>query len=294
MEREIDNFALDCYRNCPAYYNWRIIKGLIKPGEKKIAASFGSAFHSGLQVWYENNMSSESKGDAIAKFIDEFALAESVEDDKRTLAKGLDILNKYYQRYEPEPYDVVKAEVGISFELGEWLYKGRIDLIMEERGTRAIYGFDHKTTSDLSRTVVKPHCQITGYVYGLVQQYENVLGYMLNMIGVYKTDKRRDKDSGHLVERDIFLRIPTSRSLEELDEWKRETLWYLHQVEESLEHNIWPKHAPSYCQAYRGRCPYLDLCNVSTPDMIERMIEAGLYVIEPWKAYEPVVIGEEE
>lgn len=284
MKKEVDNFAIQCYRACPKYHYWRIARGIVKPTEKKTAADFGSSIHGALEVFYNGGMTQDSIDKAMVYFAEEFAKSEVITDDKRTVVKGLDILGKYFTRYRYEPFNVVATEVGGAFELGEWVYRTRIDLVTEWLSPTGIYGFDHKTTSDMARMVAKPHNAITGYIYNLLEMYENVLGYQMNVIGVYKGEKKRD-GNGHMVEREIFMRIPTQRTPPELAQWKKDVLHTLHQMEESYESGTFPMYAPEFCSAFRGRCGYLDLCNTD-PDTQERMISGGMYESNPWKPYE--------
>jgi len=290
-----DNFALDCYRDCPFYYYCRIVLGVVKPGAKKTAAEFGAAIHLSLEHFYKNGMTDTAIKEAMTLFLGSFK--EDLADDKRTLGKGLELLGKYFSRYRNEPFNVVDTEVGGAVELGDYLYTFRIDLITEWLSPKGIYGWDHKTTSSLSRMVVKPHNQGTGYVYVLNQHYENVLGFIFNTIGVYKSNEEMDKSApkipspktGKLIyatkEREILVRMPTSRSQIEVDQWKKETLYLIHQIEESQREGVWPRKT-KFCTAYASKCQYLDLCQAQEPERIlEALIAGEIYQIDPWQPY---------
>jgi len=307
QSKMFDNFALSCYRNCPAYYEKRIVKKVNKLGAKKTAADFGSAIHAGLEHYYKEGMTDQAISESLQVFIDTFTPHQDDADDKRTLGKGLEILMKYFDRYRHEPFNVIATEVGGACELEDYMYTVRIDMAVEWLSPKGIYGFDHKTTSSLHRMVVKPNNQVTGYDYYLKEMYENVLGYMINAIGVYKEAEEMDKGApkvpspktGKMIyakkEREILVRMPTSRTQSELKAWKEQTLHLIHQIEESTEKNIWPKHAPEYCTAYRGRCQYIDLCQGQDEDKIlQVLIASGIYQIEPWVPYVGVGVEEEE
>ena len=226
------------------------------------------------------------------------------------MTKGLEILGKYFERYHGnEPFNVVATEVGGAFELGDYVYRTRMDLVAEWQSPRGMYVIDHKTSSDINRLIAKPHNQLTGYECNVREMYENVLGSMLNIIGVYESDEITDKDAPKVIsektgkpiyakkKREIFIRIPTSRTSLELEQWKKETLWWLHQIDESREKAMWPKKAPEFCTAFRRRCMYVDLCNCALSDTQERMIaHGGLYEVKPWVPYvsETTLEGEEE
>ena len=295
MEKEIDNFSLQCYRNCPKSFYWRIERGLVKPSEPQVAADFGTAIHKALEVYYSAGMTEESKAKAIDAFITSYK--DPPEEKKRTALKGVDLLTQYFDHYGVEPFSVIATEVGGAFELGDgWIYKTRLDLIVEWEEPRGIYVIDHKTASDIKRIVVKPNNQLTGYIANLLELYENVYGAILNVIGVYESDEVVDRDSpkvisektGKLVyakrKRQVFTRPVTTRTPAEIESWRKETLWLLRQIERSREEGIWPSYT-SFCSAYRGRCWYLDLCNAPSEEVVERMIEVGIYEVKPWEPY---------
>src|SRR5574343_394180 len=88
-----DNFTLDCFRNCPQYYDWRIVKGLIKPGASMNGANFGSCIHSALEHYYLNGMTDESILQAYQVFAEEYNKYPNLSgDNTRTISKGLEIL----------------------------------------------------------------------------------------------------------------------------------------------------------------------------------------------------------
>ena len=282
---EYDNFALDCFRRCPTYYRRRIVQSLIKPTDNKLALEFGIASHLGLEKYYEGGMTDEARATALSEFMLSFAPHESIADDKRTVGRGLDILTKYFMRYREEPFEVIATEVGVAFPLDDThIYVGRLDLVVKWLSPIGIYGVDHKTSSDLDSLVDKPNNQITGYIYYLHELYENVHGFIINGLGVYKTDKKKDKASGKMVERDIFRRIPTTRSPYDLEHWRKGVLHTIHQIEECCAVGVWPMY--DQCKKYRSWCPYRDLCNCGSEEMAMKMVESGLYVVEPWSAYE--------
>lgn len=302
--KTFDNYSLDCYRNCQTYYNLRINQKIVKAGDIKVAADFGSCVHQALEHYYKVGMTTEGTIEALDIFAKNYT--HDI-DEKRTVGKGLEILSNYFLRYRHEPFNIVATEVGGACELGEYTYTVRLDLVIEWLNPKGVYGFDHKTTSALQRLLVKPNNQITGYIYYLNQVYENILGYMINGIGVYSTDEEIDKSvpkvlsqkTGKLIyakkQRETLIRMPTSRSPVELEQWKKEVLQTIHQIEDSMERGVWVKHSPHYCTAYRGKCQYLDLCLAQDPDSIlQPLLAAGIYEIKPWVPYIGAQIEEED
>lgn len=298
-----DNHSLECFRNCPQYYYWRIVKGLVKPGAVKTAADFGSAIHLALEHYYKNGMTKESKDEAVEKFVEAFTPAINPADDKRTIVKGIEILKNYFLRYDEEVFNVVATEIGGAVELGDYLYSFRNDLLVEWNQPKGLYGMDHKTTSTLGRMVVKPNNQLTGYIFALTEMYgEQVLGYIMNEIGVYKDDSQYDKNApkvispltGKLVyqkkQRETFIRSFTTRTKGEIEAWKMETLHLISQIKSCHQKGVWPKFT-NFCSAFSSKCQYLDLCLSSSEAVVQQMVEMGMYEVEWWTPY---VGGDEE
>ena len=288
-----DNFALSCFRNCPEYYHKRIGQGVVKPGAKKTAADFGTGIHMALENYYKQGMTDSAVQESFDLFTKYFRDHEDMADDKRTLGKGLEILVKYFDKYRREPFNVVATEVGGALELSnDILYSFRIDLVVEWQTPKGIYGMDHKTTSSMNRMIGKPNNQMTGYEWALRQYYQDVIGWMVNCIGVYKSDKTRDKNTGKMVERDIFLRIPTSRTRKEIDQWVSETLQLVKMIEYCTTTKTFPKHSPEFCTSYATKCQYIDLCSAQDSEQIlSALLDTGTYEIDWWRPYEEV--GEE-
>lgn len=295
-KREVDNFALQCFKNCPQSYYWRVVRGLVKPGEKQIAAEFGLAIHAALEIYYSGGMTPESARKGIEKFTELFSKVEDLESRKHTVAKGVEILEKYFAHYANEPFEVIATEIGGAFELGDWIYKTRLDLVVRWKETGGVYVYDHKTSSSIHRLVVKPNAQLTGYIANLYEMYENVVGATLNIIGVYETEEVMDKSLPKVVnektgkpiyqkkKRQVFTRPTTTRTPKEIEDWKRETLYLLDIIEDCKKRNLWVKNT-NHCSAYHSRCWYVDLCNAVSPAIVDRMVESGIYQVDFWQPY---------
>lgn len=296
-KREVDNYTIDCFRNCPQLYYWRIKRGLVLPSEKKLSLLFGEAVHYGLEEYYKGGMTQQAIDDGMVKAVDFFVPYDDHSDEKRTSSNLVSLLGKYFERYRVEPFDVFATEVGGAFELSkDYIYTSRLDLLVEWKNPKGMYVVDHKTTYDIGSLIAKPHNQVTGYIATVMEIYENVLGGMINGLGVYKNESVMDKNApkvpspitGKLIyqtkARELFIRIPTQRTIKEVEEWKKETLWTLHQIEECEEKNLWPKYSNN-CTKFKGKCMFMDLCN-AMGDVAERLIEQGVYVKDEWKAYQ--------
>jgi hypothetical protein len=255
-----------------------------------IAAEFGSGLHRALETYYGAQMSRESREQAKLDFLSYYAPLYAqgggeASDDKRTVAKGVAILEQYWKHYDVEPFQVIATEVGGAIELRpNLIYTSRIDLIVQWDSPRGIYGFDHKSTSAMDTIVPKPNNQFSGYITTLLEMYENVLGFQVNLIGVFKTEKQKDKYTGQMVPREIFQRVVTSRTPIEVEQWKREVINTVDHINRDIDTGVWSRF--DKCKPFRNSmCAYHDLCLCQSIEMQERLIEMGAYVKEPWSAY---------
>ena len=293
MDKDIqayDNYSISTFRECPRKHYYRIERGIIKDGAFALAAEFGIALHKGFETFYSGNMTIDAQDAALLEFTTYYipiymSNNGPVIEDKRTPDKGIDLLSKYFTHYKNEPFEVIATEVGGAIELRpDLIYTTRIDLIVQWLSPRGIFGFDHKSTSDMSGLVPKPNNQITGYVANLMEMYEDVLGFQMNLIGVFKTDKQKDRLSGKMVEREIFQRLSTTRNSKEITMWKKEILQTVDFIDRCRDSKIWPRF--DKCKPWRNSlCPYHDLCLTQDEDMVEKLIELGAYKYEPWSAY---------
>jgi len=285
-----DNYAISNFRDCPRKFYYRIERQLVKVGSKALAPEFGTALHIALETYYANNMTEASKEQSLLDFVGYYGpiyvASNGAEiDDKRTPEKGLDLLLRYYSHYGIEPFEPIATEVGGVIELRrDLLYTTRIDLAAQWLSPPGVYGFDHKSTSVMDGIMVKPNNQFTGYISTLMETYENVLGFQMNLIGVFKTDKQKDRYTGKMEPREIFQRISTTRTSKEIAMWKCEILQTVDLIDSCRDMGVWPRW--DKCQPYRNaRCPYHDLCITQDDEMIERLIELGAYQVEEWSAY---------
>jgi hypothetical protein len=132
-------------------------------------------------------------------------------------------------------------------------------------------------------------------MFALQQLFENVVGFMINGIGVYKSDLEVDKTTRKKVPRNNFPRFPTARTQLEIDQWKRETLHLIKMIESCEQSGVWPRYAPNFCTAYK-KCMFRDICLAQDESIIAPLVDGGIYVINPWVPYEQVKVegGEEE
>lgn len=261
---QIDNFSVAQYLTCPRKFYWRIVKGLV-PNRTGPALGFGIAVHAGLAAQYSNN---NDLAIGLAAFVEEYKKYPNM-DATRSLGAGIGLLTEHHKTYNPEWFDVEHVEVGFSIELSsDLIYNGRIDLIGVEKATGNTVVIDHKTASRSPSGAEIKHRQITGYVFAARELVGQCSGGILNYLVNTKEPK--------------CIRRFSSRTPEQLEDWRRATIKIVQRIRESLEpDDFWCNQESC---SYYGACDYLDLCN-SYGETQERLIR-GLYQESKWTPYE--------
>lgn len=269
----LDNTMLQAFNRCPQQFYWRHIRHLIPLHEGvSPALNFGRAIHSGLEALYKTG----DRKASLDAFHKEFDIGS--QDDKRNVENGLIILTGYFQKWLPETWEIVQVESSTSFELSsDIIFCGKLDTIVKTMG--GYYIVEHKTSSSTGWFCPRPNHQLSGYAYaGKVLGYD-IHGAIVNILYVYAMNTKKT-----LNER--YHRILTGRRDEELEEWKMWVFLCKSQIDLYLQNGWFPKYT-NEC----WRCSYKDLCNSSTKEVQERIIE-GSYQVKEWKPWEQLADSE--
>jgi hypothetical protein len=169
-------------------------------------------------------------------------------------------------------------------------WMGRPDLVVIENSTQTILPLDHKTVHVIDKNIqrkYKPNAQITGYVYA-VACLAKELGFnktpdrcIVNVAArTIPTDKPKDG-----VPRSRFTRVYPTFSLEELNEWRSDTVVWATALRKSYEANKWPlTSTPVTCHLYGG-CEYRGIDSV-TPSSRPQVIASDFVKVDPWAVYQ--------
>jgi hypothetical protein len=282
-----DNTELDAFRRCQKYYNFFINKKKQRANDKKTAAEFGIAIHGILEDVYKGMDLLTS----LEKWIPYFAPFESDLDAKRTCGKLRELMMEYFIYYENDTFVPIPQyiEVGFAVELmPNVLYTGRLDAPgYYKNRPNEMYVMDHKTTWKILGYLVKPHNQFTGYIFGARQYMEGVVGVVANLIGVYKDKPMRLKNSDGwrkgAAPEDVFFRSVTTRSDEEIEQWRIEACALVDDIRRANDRGIYHGNSMN-CKMFNRDCPYMDVCNVA-PAMQDEFLECDMYVTKEWKPY---------
>lgn len=209
-------------------------------------------------------------------------------DDKRSIESGVWSLSHYFETYIDDPYEVMQDSQGKYMteltlqtilisrpELTIYIF-GTIDVILKSLTNLQILVTDHKTSSMVGKDFynrLKPNHQYTGYIY-LVQQCLGLSTdkFMVNCIQV------KPKPKTARGTRPDFPRQITTRSPEDITEFKACVEFYVEQYLKSMDSGVWPQGSPDSCSMYGG-CQYLDIC--SSPHAIRQNIIDSRYNTTP-------------
>lgn len=246
---------------CLRLYYWRHERGLV-PNKPQLPLIYGSAIHACMAKHYEGGTSGES----LAAFEEvwkaevlpfEHGLQE--EDPKRNPVRWAETFLLYKRHYNVEPFTVLKlgdrpaVEIPFFLPLNDWLALcGIIDLLVKY--LNQIMVVDHKTTSVTYQSYFEsfnPNHQFTTYMTGATELLgEPVTTTLVNCIVVHPTQSNPEK---------LFMRVPTTRSKWQLDQFKEEMTGWWSIVRDCRRTGNWPRN-DDRCQRWAGGCAYHPLC----------------------------------
>lgn len=300
---------------------------------QKTSLSFGHALHAGIAAYYDalaggyrdtngrwNHFSQwhNPLHEAQAAFLRDLKImnttipVEIVGDERRSLERGIGLLEAYVSRYAEELYENILdangaplVEVGFTIPLCDFVndgtkwtivYCGYIDRIMRSlsTGRPTMVEFKH-TTQALPRYIqqCKPNHQITGYFPYAQQLFPDLRDCEWDCVFV----SSRKPDMGRAIHArfmmygiDIdtdFQRVKTSRSKSDIDAWREDAIEDAREFARWLTSGKarWPRSAPGACFLYDG-CQFRDRCSLNLDPVQERIYMDERFVIrrwEPWK-----------
>lgn len=278
----INNSSLDLIQTCKRKAYFALERNL-KSNEESTALSFGTAVHKGLETWYSESRTtrrdSTCKGDrhddsehlpecitcrSISSFMSSCGPCAHLDlGDKRHPYNGVRILQKYFEKYADDPFEILVDSHGpiverrVEFTLIDEpnlkvIFFGTIDAILKNTETGVILVCDHKTTSTLGSDFynrIKPNFQYTGYVMGARKCLNlDTNLFLVNGLQVAKT------------------KADLARQVTQRDEedFKELTVAVRYAVEDYLkckETGVWPQTSPGPCTQWGG-CQFRNVCEV--------------------------------
>lgn len=237
-------------------------------------------------------------------------------EERRSVERGLALLDAYIYRWRNEPYSNILredgsplVEVGFKFYLAHYQeyeiwYAGYIDRIMLNSATQRPAIVEGKTTTrSLSQKMqeVKPNAQITGYfppANTIVQKlgFPEVKDCIWDIMFI--SDRRPDTNKG-LYDRfrnygidttKDFGRTPTMRSHMDITEFLFDAEQWALEYAKWLLSGIprWPRTAPGPCHNYGG-CMFRDRCTLNIEPEAEASYMSMKFKVEKWEPWKRII-----
>jgi len=285
----LDNSKIETFHLCPQKYAYRYEEHLVPIDRKRDSAlMFGGAIHKALEALYRgtgfdkvpcplcNEGCFRCKGVPIIRIAAEFLAnyRDNPDDLKeiRTVDRGLELLSLYLAKWRREPFKVLAVEKSFELTFGDFLYIGRIDLIIDYEGTPMTV--DHKTTTRFG-VVFDAGFKLSGQFTGYMRGASKLVGHEINsaLSNALRVTTKIDDNS--------FARIYTHRTPEEFERWEDEVNYVAKQITSMRAFNFWPKSAPFACGAYNRICEYYPLCIAAA--QTREHLKRTAYEVVPWE-----------
>ncbi len=272
---------INSYAACPMLYKHRYVERL-QPVRKAPALVLGSCVASGLNAFRQTGTKDATFSAFTKTWIKEGKILalKKADDPRRSVERGLEILDAYIKEYPKEPDNIVQPEVSFKIEVASNIvFNGRIDAVIRlNDGSLAI--IEDKTTSRLGPTFftkLKGSSQILWYLW------------VANKMGLFDVEGKKQMpkcwlnalyihDKTERFERDI-----TIKSTRTLDLAQKNMLVWIEQIFWAEKTDTFPYNDVDNdtCSKYGG-CDYLPL-KYASDSLKERIIKNEFIVKEERK-----------
>ena len=273
MIEVFDSSMIKEYRACPKKFFYRYIRHLKSVKERAFETAFGHAGHEALAVHYKGGTAQESN-----KVFTECWLPHEGTDpkEKRTLARGLIILDQYRKKFDGcEPFEVFDPkyiEIGFSLDLGEYIVCGKMDGIVQWNLLfTGLVVLEHKFSNSKGFLITEPNQQLDTYIWAATMLIDKpIIGAYFNQIYHVAKDPLKNE----------FVRELSRRSPAAIKNWEVETLDWMNRINDD---KTYPQNSNN-CGAYFRSCPYKPLCLEFDKDEHEKLVEL-CYNVEKWEPF---------
>lgn len=296
--------SLQVIQECMRKAKYSLHEGWISRDENP-STIFGSSFHAALEVFYKGKfenrkipqlkelelmaagqvLDGESEDVCLSAFRAFLKKHEPISslpaEDKRSAANGAWIFHSYLKEFINDPYVAYVDENGpflertFSLKIHEdeqFIVEifGTIDFLFKNLNSDKLLPGDHKTSSSFGFgnssyfDREKPNHQYSGYILGLNEVYGfSIEDFMVNVIEV-KAKPKTAKAKGVSFPRQITTRTP-----EDLEEFKEVMIYYVKDYVRAIKTGMWPLGPVQSCASY-GSCMYRQVC--SSPKSLRETI----------------------
>jgi len=258
---------MEAFKSCPLKYKFNYIDR-IKREEESIEAFLGSRFHKVMEKIYKDLLFKKYSLDELLIFYhndwdnnyhDKVIIVDKERKAKDYKEIGKKFVEDYYKRYYPFNHGVIlgiEREVLINLEDNgqEYKLRGIIDRIEQTNdGTYEIH--DYKTSKTFpEQSKMDEDSQLALYQLGIQNMWKDV--YQVELVWHYVAF---DKE------------IRSSRTKEELEELKKDTVRWIKKIEAT--HEFLPQES-----ALCGWCSYQDICPLFKHESIVKDLPVNEYL----------------
>jgi hypothetical protein len=291
-----DSSKIRDYMRCARQTYFTHVRGWGVKGTNKDLI-FGSAWHEGLEVIYQEGYTSAGVAhaqDAFATYYDSYySAAEDMANapkNRENGLRGLVLYVLYWSTYDT--FQVLHTEVaGSVLLLPDVPVTYRIDAIVRQKDG-LIAGHEHKTStrfSDLwtAEFIQSPQIGIYSHALRCIYPPEEVFGIVVNGAFIHNPPKLKKDGTPYAGSKDTeFHRFPMRKSSNAMLGWHATTINWVTQYQQDIEifqegrasgkHgelDVMPcfERNPMACRQYNRPCAYLDVCHAwNNPERKER------------------------
>lgn len=282
----VDSSKLQDYLGCPRYYLYRHVLGLDKD-TPNLDLVFGSAWHAALEYLLQHDYSLDSVREAYeTRFLPLYREAYTEEDDglnsPKNAQRAEEALVEYSGRYcdDLKKYEVVCTEaIGEVPVSNDFSITYRMDAILRDFETGAIFPLEHKTSKNLNQlwlTQWDLSIQIGTYDHAMLMNVgvDNVSSVVING-AFFKKVKDDSKVEKHQFERLHCVRnngvrlVWLNTVLDLLDKISRDYEKLSESKESDSVLRCFPLN-PKNCTSYARKCLFHDFCKCF-PNPLQKM-----------------------
>jgi hypothetical protein len=285
-----DSTSLGWYKECPRKYYLSMILGYRSRAiDESIHLRWGGLYHSALEHYDRLTFDGAYREDAIRDVV-RYVLTETWDGDKpwepehknKTRSNLVRSVLWYLEHFGNDNAATVrlsngKPAVELSFRLpvdNGLILCGHLDRVVHWPQAGGDFVMDRKTTSGALGSYYfdqyKPHNQMSLYSFaGAAILSSPIKGVVIDAVQVGATFSR-------------YARGLTYRTQDELDEWLRETYYWVQKVHASVDEDYWPANDKS-CHHYGG-CVFRKVCGAA-PQVRKQILDSD-YEVRPWNPLE--------
>jgi len=276
----ISHSSLGDYHSCPRLWAWNRLGGLVPvevPDETSGPAFMGTLVHEAIDMAWTG-------GDWRARVAELVppgsALLEKPGDKAGSLDHTIELIERYLDFYDvPNEYDyeLISSEQVLSIQLTERItFSGRVDKIFKRKSDGKIVVVDHKTSKALSSWVIPlipSNDQFTAYIAAAQANGIETSDFLVDGISTAKKYLKSPYE--------CFIRVSTTRSQADIDEWKTHVIHDANRLIHDIEHGSFSTGGRKNCLSFGG-CAFLDVCNSPASQRLTILNNSYKRLDSPW------------